>query len=164
MCLDTFLIASRIEIVVFVLFLCSFWGRLIRGSRAGESQLKTTLAWHSRALGGLHRAACCAQAHVFVAPFPRAKRSFGARGALIRFIDAVVALDFVESRQIEHSSRCCSSGDAKRSSITRTAGGREQDVPRRVVVSSSSSIRSSIVTVKPASELLWGVIVCSVGW
>ena len=41
MCLDTFLIASRIEIVVFVLFLCSFWGRLIRGSRAGESQLKT---------------------------------------------------------------------------------------------------------------------------
>ena len=40
MSLDTFLIVTRIEFVVFVLFLCSFWGRLIRGSRAGESQLK----------------------------------------------------------------------------------------------------------------------------
>ena len=35
--------------------------------------------------------------HVFVAPFPRAKSSFGARGALIRFIVVVVALDFAES-------------------------------------------------------------------
>ena len=32
--LDTFFIVSRIEFAVFVLFLCSFWGRLIRGSRA----------------------------------------------------------------------------------------------------------------------------------
>ena len=32
MCLDTFLIVSRIEFVVFLLFfLCSFWGRLILG-------------------------------------------------------------------------------------------------------------------------------------
>ena len=38
-CLDTFLIVSRIEFLF--LFLCSFWGRLIRGSSAGESQLKT---------------------------------------------------------------------------------------------------------------------------
>ena len=42
--------------------------------------------------------------HVFVATFPRAKRLFGARGALIRFSVAVVALDFVDSRQREHSS------------------------------------------------------------
>ena len=56
--------------------------------------------------------------HVFVAPFPRAKRSFGARGALIRCIVAVVTLDFVERCQSEHNS--CS-GVAKRSSITRTA-------------------------------------------
>ena len=41
MSLDTFLIVSRIEFVVFVWFLCYFWGRLIRGSRAGESQFKT---------------------------------------------------------------------------------------------------------------------------
>ena len=55
MCLDTFLIVSRIEFVVFVLFLCSFWGRLIRGSGAGESQLKTA-SWPARGLyeGGLH--------------------------------------------------------------------------------------------------------------
>ena len=53
--------------------------------------------------------------HVFVAPFPRAKRSFCARGALIHFIVAVAALEF-ESRQREHSSSCCSSGVAKRSS------------------------------------------------
>ena len=42
--------------------------------------------------------------HVLVAPFPRAKRSFGARGALTRFIVAVLAFDFVESLQSEHSS------------------------------------------------------------
>ena len=47
MCLDTFLIVSRIEFVVFVLFLCSFWGRLIRRSRAGEGQLKTA-SWPAR--------------------------------------------------------------------------------------------------------------------
>ena len=40
MCLDAFLIVSRIEFVSFVSVLCSFWGRLIGGSRAGESQLK----------------------------------------------------------------------------------------------------------------------------
>ena len=40
--------------------------------------------------------------HVFVAPFPRAKHSLGAREALVRFIVAVVALNFVESRQREH--------------------------------------------------------------
>ena len=42
MCLDTFLKCfinvSRIEIVVFGLFLCSFWGGDTRESRAGESQ------------------------------------------------------------------------------------------------------------------------------
>ena len=54
--------------------------------------------------------------HVLVAPFPRAKRSFGARGALTPFIVAVVALDFVESRQREHicsylmQQRCCKKG------------------------------------------------------
>ena len=41
MCLDTFLIVSRIEFVVFVCFGVFFWGRLIRGSRAGGSQFKT---------------------------------------------------------------------------------------------------------------------------
>ena len=101
--------------------------------------------------------------HVFVAPFPRAKRPFGARGALIRFMDAVVVLDFVENRQRERSSSCCRNGVANRSSITRTvtierryallAAG-EQDVPRRVGVSSSSSSSSSVVAVKPSSELL----------
>ena len=40
MCLDTFLIVSRIEFVVFALFLCSFSGRLIRASRAGGSQFR----------------------------------------------------------------------------------------------------------------------------
>ena len=100
--------------------------------------------------------------HVFGAPFPRAKRSLGAGGALIYLIVAVVALDFVQSRQREHSSSCCSSGVAKRSSTTRTAAmgclyallaGGEQHVPRRVVVSSSGSSNSSgrIVAVKQAS-------------
>ena len=43
MCLDTFLVVYRIEFVVFVSFLLvrSFWGRLIRASRAGESQFQT---------------------------------------------------------------------------------------------------------------------------
>ena len=41
MCPDTFLIVSRIELWFLFLFLCSFWGHLIRVSRAGESQLKT---------------------------------------------------------------------------------------------------------------------------
>ena len=39
----------------------------------------------------------------------------------MRFIVAVVALDFVESRQREHSSSSSGSGVAKKSSITRTA-------------------------------------------
>ena len=91
----------------------------MRGSRAGESQFKTAFFSPSRVLGGQHWAACCAQARVFVSAFSRAKCSFGARGTLIRFIVAVVALDFVESRQREHSSS--SSGVAKRLSITRTA-------------------------------------------
>ena len=120
-CLNTFLAVSRIEFAVlfFCVFLCFFWGCLIRGSRAGENQLKTA-SCPARGFYGvcLHSAACCAQPHVFVAPCPRAKRSFGARGALIRFIVAVVALVSVESRQSDHSS---SSGVAKRSSITRTA-------------------------------------------
>ena len=47
-----------------------------------------------------------AHMHVFVAPFPRAKRSFGARGVLIRLIFVVVTLDFVESRQREYSRSC----------------------------------------------------------
>ena len=117
MCLDTFLIVTRIEFIGFDSFWCSFWGRLTRGSRAGESQLKTA-SCPARAFWGvcLHPAACCAQPHVLVALFPRAK--YGARGALIRFIVAVVALDFVESRQRKHRS---SSGVATRSSITRTA-------------------------------------------
>ena len=115
--LDTFLIVSRIEFVVSFFCFCApktFWRRFIRGSRAGESQSKTASC--SRVLGDLHSAACCAQPHVFVAPFPRAKRSFGARGALVRFIVALVALDLVG--QSEDSS---SSGDAKRSLIARTA-------------------------------------------
>ena len=53
MCLDTFLFVSRIEFVVFVLFLCSFWGRLIRGSSAGESQFKIASCHCSWVLGGL---------------------------------------------------------------------------------------------------------------
>ena len=39
-CLDTFLIVSRIEFVVFVMFLRSFSARLKRGSKAGGSQFK----------------------------------------------------------------------------------------------------------------------------
>ena len=120
MCLDTFLIVSWIEFVDFF-FLCSFWGRLIRGSRAGESQLK--IASSCPVLLAASRWPVCIQLlavlkHTFVSPFPRAKCSFGARGALTPFTAAVVALEPVESRQSEHSS---SSGVAKRSSITRTA-------------------------------------------
>ena len=54
MCLDAFLVVSRIEFVVFALFLCSFWGRLIRGSRAGESQFKTAYV----VLTGSRRSVC----------------------------------------------------------------------------------------------------------
>ena len=39
--LDTFLIVSRIEFVGFVIVFVLLLGRLIRGIRAGESQLKT---------------------------------------------------------------------------------------------------------------------------
>ena len=105
-------------------------------SKVGDSQLKTVLLRVlscSRVVGGLPASSCFARAHLFVALFPRQKCSFGARGALIPSIAAVVALELVESRQSEHSSR---SGVAKRSSITRTAAigytllaGREQDVP-----------------------------------
>ena len=120
MCRDTFIV-SRIEFVVFVLFLCSFCGRLIRGTRAGESQLRTASSCPVL-LAGSRRSVCiqllAVLKHVFVAPFPRAKCLFGARGALIPFIVAVVALESVESRLSEHSS---SSGVAKRSSTTRTA-------------------------------------------
>ena len=71
MCLDTFLIVRRIDFVVFVdfvLFLGAF------DTFAGVSQLKTA-SCPGRGFYGvcLHPAARCAQAHVFVAPFPRAK-------------------------------------------------------------------------------------------
>ena len=97
--------------VFFFFFSCSFWGRLTRGSREGERLLETANCFvpFSRLLGGLSALSCllycCAQAHVFVAPSPRSKRSFGARGAFIRFVVAIVALALVESRQSEHSSR-----------------------------------------------------------
>ena len=51
MCRDTFPIVSRIEIVVFVLFLCSFWGRLIRrciGQAKVSSKLLRVLLVRSR--------------------------------------------------------------------------------------------------------------------
>ena len=104
MCLDTFLIVSWIEFVDFF-FLCSFWGRLIRGSRAGESQLK--IASSCPVLLAGCRGSVCIQLlavlkHTFVSPFPRAKCSFSARGALIPFIVEVLALELVESRQSEH--------------------------------------------------------------
>ena len=83
----------------------------MRGSRAGESQFKTAFFSPSRVLGGQHWAACCAQARVFVSAFSRAKCSFGARGAPVPFIVAVVALQLAESRESEHSSS--SSGVAK---------------------------------------------------
>ena len=56
MCLDTFLIVSRIDFLF--LFLCSFWGGLIRGSRAGESQLTTASVSCPRVLGGLPALSC----------------------------------------------------------------------------------------------------------
>ena len=72
--------------------------------------------------------------HVFVAPFPRANCSFGAREALIRLIVAFVALDFVESRQSEHSSgkqRCCQKViDNTHCRHRMLLAGGEQDVPR----------------------------------
>lgn len=94
MCLDTFLIVSRIEFVVL-------WGCLIRGGRA---KLLGLLLAGSRRYTPF---SCCAQAHRFAAAFPRENRSFGAPGVLARFIVAVVALDFVESRQSEHSRDSC---------------------------------------------------------
>ena len=122
MCPDTFLIVSRIELWFLFLFLCSFWGHLIRVSRAGESQLKTASS-RPVLLAGSRRSVCIQLLAVLkhtslLRLFPRAMSSFGARGALISFILAVVALELVESRQSEHSS---SSGVAKRSSKTRTA-------------------------------------------
>ena len=87
---------------------------------AGESQFKTA-SCPARGFYGVCYELLAVLKHVLVAPFPRAKRSFGARGALIRFIVAVMASGFVESRQREDSSTCCSSGVAEGSSITRTA-------------------------------------------
>ena len=47
MCLDTFVTVSRIEFVVVASFVGSFWGRSIRGSTAGENQLKSP-SWPAR--------------------------------------------------------------------------------------------------------------------
>ena len=116
--------------------------------------------------------------HIFVAPFPRTKRSFGARGALIRFIVAVVALDFVESRQREHSSSCCSNSVARRSWITRTdafrmtvraAGGRRTGcaTPSRCEQQQQqqhSSSQASIGAIVGCDRVSCGVVRDSVGF
>ena len=112
-------IVSRIEFVVLLLLLCSSWGRLIRGSRAGGSQLKTASCPAHGSYGVcLHPGVCGTQAYVCISPFPREKCWFGARGALIPFIVAVGALELIASRQSEHSSI---SGVAKGSSKARAA-------------------------------------------
>ena len=78
MCLDTFLTVGGIEFIVFVLFWCSFSGCFIPGSRGGESQLKNfASSCPACPARGFERVcllpgACYAQAHVLVAPFPRA--------------------------------------------------------------------------------------------
>ena len=113
MCLDTFLVVNRIKFVcVFLVF--SFWGRLTRGSTTTES---ISGKLHRVLLAGSTGSVCiqllAVLAHAFVTPLSRAKCSFGARGALIPFHVALVALGHVElySRQNDHSSN---SGDAKR--------------------------------------------------
>ena len=109
-------VGSSFVVFVFVLFLGAF--DTLEEYPYGRRKSVEHCCWRV-VVGGLSAsAACCAQAHVFATPFPRAKYSFGARGALIRFIVAVVALELVESRRSGPSS---SSGVAKKSSITRTA-------------------------------------------
>ena len=129
MCLDTFLIVSRIEFVVFVLFLCSIWGRLIRRSRAGESRLKTA-SWPARGFRGsaLSCLLCssCAQAALNHTSSSRLFREQSVRlsqgggsctssSRLRRWISSS------HQREQSSSSSSSSSGVAKRSSITRTA-------------------------------------------
>ena len=76
----------------------------MRENWASESQLKTASSCAARGFWEVCTLQLlCSSTHAFVAPFPRAKRSFAAR-VLIRLIVAVVALDFVENRQSEHSS------------------------------------------------------------
>ena len=111
--------------------------------------------------------------HVFVAPFPRAKRSFGARGALIRFIVAVVALDSVERRQREHSTaaallqqRCCKRViDSTRCCLrmtVRAAGGRRTGcaTPSRCEQQQQqhSSSQASIEAVVGCDRVFSGVV------
>ena len=103
MCLDTFLIVIRIEFVVFVLFFVLFLGAIDTREYGRRKSVEICFVACARVLGVCIELLAVLK-HVFVAPFPRAKRSFGARGALIRFIVAVVALDFVKTRQREHSS------------------------------------------------------------
>ena len=106
-CLNTFLAVSRIEFAVlfFCVFLCFIWGCLIRGSRAGESQLKTASCPAracSRVLGGRHSSAYCAQARL--CQLSPSKTFVWRAGSPHPFIVAVVALDLGESRQSEHVS------------------------------------------------------------
>ena len=113
--------SDRVFFFFFLWVLVVFWGAFDTRSRVGENSLKTASSFP--VLLAASRWPVCIQLlavlkHTFVSPFPRAKCSFGARGALTPFTAAVVALEPVESRQSEHSS---SSGVAKRSSITRTA-------------------------------------------
>ena len=113
------------------------WGRLIRGNRAGERQLKTASVCPapafscSRALGGL------------LLRHPGSLGCFHRRGW-----GTVGALELVESRQNEHSR----SGVAKRSLITRTAA------------SSSSSSQASIRAVVGCDRVYTGVVIEGVGF
>ena len=112
---------SPIGSSLFVLFLCSFWGRLIRGSRAGGSQFKT--ASSCPVLLAVSGGSVCNELvavlkHVFVATF---------REQSVRLADGEPS-SASSSRLGRWNSKestaaaasCCSSGVAKRSSITRT--------------------------------------------
>ena len=168
-----YVIVSRIDFVVFFC-LRSYWGRLIRWSAAVgqvkvDSKLLRVLLAGSR--GPAFSCLLCSSTRL-CRPFPRAKSSFGARGALVRFIVAVVALD-LESRQSEHSKqqqRCCNkvidhthSAPAIGWRYVLLAGG-EQGVPRWLAVSSSSSSSGS----SSSQASIGAVVGCNrvffVGW
>ena len=54
----------------FVLFLCSFWGRFIRGSRAGKSQLKAA-SWPARRSEGIYIELLAVLKHTYSSRFFR---------------------------------------------------------------------------------------------
>ena len=164
--------------------MCSFWGRLIRSSRAGEHKLNCFVPC-SRVLGGLH--VCAPPAAVLTSThtclwraFPRAKSLFGARGVLIQFIvglrressnkasaaAAAAAAAVLSKRSSIPSTHCC-----HRMTI-RAAGGRRKGCATMTrweqecsCSSSGGSSQASIVAVVGCcvvwSCALWGGERCS---